>query len=174
MKKENESNRIVRQCLTDALFLLLKEKHIDEITIKELVDRAGVGRVSFYRNYKSKQDILLCYMNKLADSWWENVKKEKKPDIILRMFELFVNMKTTIQILYDSSLSILLYEFIRRTQFHEKAYSVEEEYTYTRRSGLIFGWCDQWVRRGMKESPEDMSRIISLAPCVTDSIVLFS
>jgi len=47
-------NAYVINHLTEALLLLLAQKPLEEISISELVDTAGVGRASFYRNYGRK------------------------------------------------------------------------------------------------------------------------
>ena len=53
-----KKNQYVKIQITNAILDLLKEKDIDEITISEITSKAQVGRVSFYRNYKNKEDIL--------------------------------------------------------------------------------------------------------------------
>ena len=59
MNMNNEQkNTWVKRQITAALLNLLKEKKLADISISELTDRAGVGRVSFYRNYQAKEDIL--------------------------------------------------------------------------------------------------------------------
>lgn len=44
--------------LRDALFDCLKEKALADITVKEVCEKAGVNRVTFYRNYKALKDII--------------------------------------------------------------------------------------------------------------------
>ena len=59
MNMNNEQkNTYVKRQITDALLSLLKEKPLSDISVSELTDKAGIGRVSFYRNYQSKEDIL--------------------------------------------------------------------------------------------------------------------
>ena len=48
-----------RDTLGDALFELMHEKPFDDITVQEVLDRAGVGRSTFYAHYKDKDDLLL-------------------------------------------------------------------------------------------------------------------
>ena len=55
-------NAYVIEHITDALLKLLKEKPIQEISISEIVDTAGVGRTSFYRNYETKEDVVKKYI----------------------------------------------------------------------------------------------------------------
>ena len=51
--------RRTRQALTCALIELVLEKRYDAITIQDLLDRADVGRSTFYAHYRSKDDLLL-------------------------------------------------------------------------------------------------------------------
>ena len=53
-----ESNRITKESLEISLLQLLEKKELTKITISELVERAGVSRAAFYRNYDSKEEIL--------------------------------------------------------------------------------------------------------------------
>ena len=55
----NEANRITRESICTALLELLKTNEFKKISISELVRKAGVSRQSFYRNYNTKEDIVL-------------------------------------------------------------------------------------------------------------------
>jgi AcrR family transcriptional regulator len=48
-----------RDTLGDALVELMQEKAFDEITVQEVLDRAGVGRSTFYAHYRDKDDLFL-------------------------------------------------------------------------------------------------------------------
>ena len=59
MNMNNEQkNTYVKMQITTALLELLKEKPLSDITVSELTNKAEIGRVSFYRNYQNKEDIL--------------------------------------------------------------------------------------------------------------------
>ena len=47
---------------------LLEKKDLKKITISELVERAGVSRAAFYRNYSSKEEILEGIFKNIAKS----------------------------------------------------------------------------------------------------------
>ena len=64
-----QKNSYVRQQITDTLIGMLKEKSIQEISVSDLTDRAGVGRVSFYRNYADKEDVLRQESARLLQQW---------------------------------------------------------------------------------------------------------
>ena len=73
MNSYNEKkNTFVRKQLLNTLMEMLKEKRIEDIVISDLIEKAGVGRVSFYRNYSSKEDILIQEERRLFQIWkWE-------------------------------------------------------------------------------------------------------
>ncbi|WP_168735589.1 TetR/AcrR family transcriptional regulator [Cohnella fermenti] len=47
-----------RKALKNALVELLREKELREITISEIVSRAGYSRATFYAHYQYKEDLL--------------------------------------------------------------------------------------------------------------------
>jgi AcrR family transcriptional regulator len=47
-----------RRALGDALVELLHERRFDDITVQDILDRASVGRATFYAHYRNKQDVL--------------------------------------------------------------------------------------------------------------------
>lgn len=41
-----------------ALIELVQERPFDDITVQQILDRAGVGRATFYAHYRNKEDVL--------------------------------------------------------------------------------------------------------------------
>ncbi|MGD0367757.1 MAG: TetR/AcrR family transcriptional regulator [Acidobacteriaceae bacterium] len=48
-----------RDTLGGALVQLMHEKPFDDITVQEVLDRAGVSRTTFYTHYRDKDDLFL-------------------------------------------------------------------------------------------------------------------
>jgi len=46
----------------EALFKLMKKKSIEKITVDELCEEGGIGRATYFRNFKSKDDIITSYI----------------------------------------------------------------------------------------------------------------
>ena len=69
MSKERPPDRRVRrtkQRLDDALVSLIIEKGYDKTTVQDLIDRADIGRSTFYAHYETKDDLLIRSVDQLA------------------------------------------------------------------------------------------------------------
>jgi AcrR family transcriptional regulator len=49
----------VKQRLTTAAFELFDERGYEQSTVDDIVERAGVGRTTFFRSFPSKEDVIL-------------------------------------------------------------------------------------------------------------------
>src|SRR6185369_7716923 len=68
-KKEDARVRRTRDALGDALVALMQEKPFESITVQDVLDRAHVGRSTFYSHYSDKDDLLMSD----ADEFFELV-----------------------------------------------------------------------------------------------------
>ena len=51
--------RHTRDALGDALLTLMQAKPFETITVQQVLDRAGIGRSTFYAHYRDKDDLFL-------------------------------------------------------------------------------------------------------------------
>jgi AcrR family transcriptional regulator len=64
--RDRRSQR-TQQALMDALLALLAVKSYDEISINEIIERANVGRSTFYAHYQAKDDLLKSGFERVLD-----------------------------------------------------------------------------------------------------------
>ena len=57
-QKENQRIRLTRKLLTDAFMNMLQEQPIHAISIRDLCEKAGINRTTFYHHYGSQYDLL--------------------------------------------------------------------------------------------------------------------
>jgi AcrR family transcriptional regulator len=57
--------RRTQQLLRQALFELIEEKGYDRTTVQDILDRADVGRSTFYNHYQTKDQLLLSGLDEL-------------------------------------------------------------------------------------------------------------
>jgi AcrR family transcriptional regulator len=53
------------RALSVALVDLMRTKEVDAITVQDLLDRAGVGRATFYSRFRNKDDFLLTDLERM-------------------------------------------------------------------------------------------------------------
>ena len=67
-KRMDARVRRTRDALGDALVALMQEKPFDTITVQDVLDRAKVGRSTFYAHYSDKDDLLMSDAEEFFES----------------------------------------------------------------------------------------------------------
>lgn len=82
-----------RYLLGNALIALIQEKPIDEVTVREVLDRAGVGRSTFYVHYRDKDDLLLSELEQGLEMWTTTLSRQKeKSNRVAPVAEFFAHV----------------------------------------------------------------------------------
>jgi AcrR family transcriptional regulator len=66
VKNDRRSQR-TRQALGDALLELMAEKGYETLSIKDIIERANVGRSTFYAHYADKEDLFVSQMAHMVE-----------------------------------------------------------------------------------------------------------
>jgi AcrR family transcriptional regulator len=64
---EDRRVRRTRAALRDAFLALVSEKGYEKITIQDILDRADVGRSTFYVHYRDKEALLIALFDAMRD-----------------------------------------------------------------------------------------------------------
>ncbi|HEV8316513.1 MAG TPA: TetR/AcrR family transcriptional regulator [Vicinamibacterales bacterium] len=64
-----------RRLLRDALMSLVQEKGFEELSVQDIIDRADVGRATFYAHFDNKEDLLLSGLEELRISLKERQRQ---------------------------------------------------------------------------------------------------
>ena len=67
-KKIDARVRKTRDALGDALVELMQQRPFDSITVQDVLDRANVGRSTFYSHYSDKDDLLMSDADEFMDT----------------------------------------------------------------------------------------------------------
>jgi len=112
MNKQPEITEATRQRFVEAFLALYKEKSIEKITVREITDRAGYNRITFYRYFESIYDlhdyIVRMMFTRLRPRILENVFKSGDPSV-------FASQITALQKEWGETLSVML-----RPGFYER------------------------------------------------------
>ena len=165
MDKRKEANLRVKASIIKTLFSLMQTKSLSEITVTELVEGAGVARASFYRNYCSKEDVLVTLIRDVLDDFRSKIPPGQESfytyENILLTFRYFHTYRTYLLDLYHSGFISVFLEELNR--FHE---SIEgtmpsssiEKYQLYMYTGALFNTVIEWLLERDSTSPEEMTR----------------
>jgi len=170
LKQSKKAGQTVylKKCLRDSYFSLLKEKNIETISVSEIVKLAGLSRMSFYRYYQTKDDIVRQYINDSFQEFIEELKRNsnKTPQVpAVLLFSYFRSNKTRIKILIEKGLFHLFFEsfslFLQKSNLViDSEPNIAEDklqYYYQYASGGILNLIEGWMSGDMKESDEEMA-----------------
>ena len=77
-RKPDRRIQSTRNRLGNALIALIEEKPIDEVTVREVLDRAGVGRSTFYVHYSDKDDLFLSVLEQGLEMWTTKLSRQRE------------------------------------------------------------------------------------------------
>ena len=167
MNMNNEQkNTYVKKQITATLIDLLKKKSLPEISISELTDKAGISRVSFYRNYQSKEDILKEESNRLIKEWgklYESNPESAPETLFPSLFDFYRDHREFYTTLYNAGMSSIMMETIVGTIQITPDMNNLEAYIKSFWAYGIYGWLLEWIKRGMPESGKELSFLFSMA-----------
>lgn len=149
-------SEISKKYIADALILLMKNKDFSKITNKDITDKAGYSHITIYRNFKNKEEIVKYYCSILFKEWKE--EWQEGTNIGLQIFGFFQKNKDFLDLLYRANLQYILIDEILACLDYKLEDTSVMAYSKATVAYLIFGWCNEWYRRGMKETPEEMAQ----------------
>lgn len=150
----------VKEAIIIALIELMKERDFNSITIIDIVKKAGVGRSSFYRNFSSKEDILLLYIAFLFDDTLaQPLKDEDIQGYIVSRFRVFRQHKDLFLVLKNSGMLHLLYQqavnrIKSNIEFHGRYLNPYQAAFF---SGAVVSVIVQWAENDFCEEEESLA-----------------
>ena len=147
-----------------ALLQLMQKKAFDRISITELCRKAGVSRMSFYRNFESKEAVLKKWCARITDrfvaesgiTYRNNTMKE----YFNTLFTHVLKYRERSFILQKNGLLWIVKDDIDRV-FFETYRDVYDEYKMHFITGGIFNAYVLWIENGLRETPEELSLKLS-------------
>lgn len=165
-----------REAIFIAFGQLLSKKHFNQITVGEIIEKANVGRATFYAHFETKDFLLkelcqelFCHIFDSADS--ENEKHRhifecEAPDsVFLHLLQhLQKNDNNILELLACENNDLFLRYFkenlkeLIKSQLYlfenEKSKELPEDFRVNHISAAFVETVRWWIDNGMKESPE--------------------
>lgn len=175
-RDDEPRKRKTNRRLNKALIELLNEKPVDEITVKELTERAGVSRCVFYLHY----DNLLDMLNSVEEEMFAEYQK-----CMRELFAQKINHNTLVLDILRISFQITLdYLPITRLTYSDGSYpKYLRKYTNVllreanaqfqgklseRAQSILFFYASgttmiirEWIQSDLSKSPEEMAEMVN-------------
>jgi AcrR family transcriptional regulator len=150
----------LKECIADALLKLMKEKPFDKITVQEITDLANVGRATYFRQFSSKDDVLIYKIRVLWRRWAEKHSLNRKSiytkENLATFFEFIRSISEISAALVSAEkINVIIIGLGMELGLHEPD-TPGELYRYRYISYGIAGVLTEWIKRGYAESPAEM------------------
>ncbi|MBO4387707.1 MAG: TetR/AcrR family transcriptional regulator [Treponema sp.] len=154
--------------ITQALLTLMRQYPYSQISVKQIIMEAKLARKTFYRNFESKDDVLLSLLRGILREYYAAVYNNMS-DLLTVIFT-FVNKNKKLLLLLDKNdmlyiplqcineyLPELHKKFFLETNPHYYLFeNLDADYIMSFNIGAVWNMISLWIRRGMKDSPESV------------------
>ena len=174
-KRMDARVRRTRDALGDALVALMQEKPFDTITVQDVLDRAKVGRSTFYTHYSDKDDLLMSDAEEFfeAMSMMLSVRGDQSDRVfpVREFFSHITEAKQFVEALVSSGkfhdnmelahglfargIERRLYELPRSRGIS----AAERPAIAFAHAGALLSLLTWWIDRGMRQPPEEMDQL---------------
>jgi AcrR family transcriptional regulator len=172
--------RRTRDALGDALIGLMQEKPFESIQVQHVLDRAGVGRSTFYAHYRDKDDLFLSDLEDFFEMMSTLLQRYKdESDRVAPINELFTHLAEMHQLHSAFVAADKMHDFVEMGQGYF-ARSIEQRLAHLSASrgidhsrlaamahafaGSMFSLMTWWIQRRTSDvnsapTPEEMDTL---------------
>jgi AcrR family transcriptional regulator len=167
--------RRTRDRLGDALIELVREKPFDEIKVQDVLERAEVGRSTFYAHFSGKEDLLWSDVDEFLAHMSRTLEREREPSPRLApVRELFEHVGGQNELWAAFVRAGKLHEFLdlaqgqfaRAIERRLRARGVRDDLRARSHAhaGALLALLCWWMREGQPGSPERMDELFHERP----------
>lgn len=164
MDKRKAANQRVKDRLLYALIDFAGQKDWSKLTVTELIERAGVARASFYRNFKSVEEIIDYGIQKMTQCYHKGKIFDDEDfhsrEVMLYKFQFYKKYANLVLAFHHAKVSTTLLDVITNCEIDtlgDMPTSSISKYELYFFSGAFYNMLLCWLENGMKEKPEAMA-----------------
>ena len=158
----------------NALLKLMKTKPFEEIQIKELAKKADLDRRTFYRYFKSKEDVLELYSGLIMQDFAKKILAKNELSlrtVVISYFEFWDEYIDFLKLLRESHMTYffiermdrLIYQYVSlkvKPYLIGQELSKETRYSFFFHFGGLWSMLNRWIAEEPRDTPEEMARIV--------------
>lgn len=149
-----------------ALFGLMRERDFRQIGVTDIAEAAGIGRATFYRYFKRKEEVIAAYFTRNAEAFGLQNCPKCKADyapIVRAVLEIVKAEKERFALIRQAHLEYLFLDFLNR-QTGEAFKDTDDGHTLYEAhlfAGAIFNVCMAWLDGGCAEPLDEVTRVLT-------------
>ena len=167
MDKRIIENMRVRSTAAKALIELMKDKNFSEISVTDIVNKAGIARPSYYRNFACKEDLIREYMLEIQKSTIVHLKQQNiaffSPTFIKAILDGLKPYADEMNAIYNSGLANLVLNSINEIcefYFGDMPSNSLTRYQLYALSGMIFNIEMKFLQDGAIADTSEIAELI--------------
>ena len=94
-EKQDRRSRRTRQLVTKAMAELLQKKRYEDITVRDIIERADIGSSTFYAHYSDKEDVQAALLEQLFKQLLRQSAYEQERQEVVPVRLLFEHIQQT-------------------------------------------------------------------------------
>ncbi len=165
----NNRDQYILKNVIDALVTKLYDTPYSEVSISELCRAANISRMTFYRHFNSKDEVIESYLETLLQKFLKEVVQKNRfasyiqYENMILAFQNVRNHSRYVEYIIKNNMGELLLRKLIDTEFSLSLRSQETEedrFLSIAYASALYGVVVNWVREGMTISPEMLSRLL--------------
>lgn len=164
MDKRKLANQLVKDRLLNALIEFSGVKDWSKVTVTELIEKSGVARASFYRNFKSVEEIIDYGIHKISLCYHEGKPSQEEDfhdrDLMLYKFRFYQEHADLVLAFHRAKITATLLDLITDCVIDtagDMPVSSIRKYELYYFAGAFYNMMLYWLEGGTKETPEAMA-----------------
>lgn len=161
-RRKIETTEMLKKNMGTALLELMKEKPLKKITIEELTKKADVGRATFFRHFKTKEDLISYILLEMYKDYMTERKDEGADDFLhgIHFFDFYRSTFDIHTMLIETRNENAIFNaYLQFFSLDAHQPSAKQKYIYYYIAYGLFGTTMKWLKDGCKESSEEMAKL---------------
>ena len=171
--KQDRRSKRTRQLVNSAMLELLSEKDYEAITVQDILERAGIGRTTFYSHYYDKEDVHASMLEQMLEGMHQQLSLKQDGQGIVPSLDLFQHIQQqpkhfraiaggqSGERLWEGMQTMLrkiIEQALVAASENASSPSIPLSVTAIYLSGAFLNLLKWWLKSGMPYSPEEMDQ----------------
>ncbi len=153
--------------VVQALFKLMSEYDYEKISVTDITAKAGVGRATFYRYFKRKEDVIIYYFEHYKKEFLYNQKfyprcKADYVETVMQVLATFKDHMQTFKLIRKARLEYIYLDYLNKRfdETFKKDYPEKSDYLPYLYAGMLFNVSMNWLDKSCAAPVSELAETI--------------